>query len=632
MTVDSQWAGSVDMDESLISPSVDLSDYRNTTLQFTHYFRSSSTEKADVDVRVNGGSWQNLARYQTRDASGNVSLDVSAIADAQPNVQFRWRYWDANFKLYWQLDNIRLSADPFSWPVRKNAKFAVVDSLVDDMFGYAADGNHVSRGYLAAGATDPRGVATTADGLKTWVLNYDKVVYVHDGDGDVLGSWTASQLKVPTGIATSGSDLWIVDKGTDTVYRFAGAVDATSGELTASSSFKLNAGNATPEGLATDGTTLWVVDGDKPDGVFVYDTSGVSLGSWSIDPANTSPTGIAIDPTGASQNIWIVDISTGRVYEYADARGHKAGSSWADESFALASANASPHDIAVQGVNAALQLNAIGSQSIAAESELSFSISATDEGLAAGTLTYAASDLPPGATFDPATHTFRWTPVLSQACGTYAVTFSVTDGVAFASEEVVISVFDPYPWQNHVNPPDADGSGRVSPLDALLIINRINLFGSGLLPSRQPEDPYFDVNRDGRVGPEDTLLVINCLNAEPEAEGESGLPAAGDDSRTPALVPSHVAAAMFLPTETVCDGWQAGETVVKERRQSEADLGDATNEPRRASDRTREELLTVLAASRSHMDWQAAADGLLAEPEWLFDLVGKSGVTARPLG
>ncbi len=502
-------------------------------------------------------------------------------------------------------------------------RFWVVDNLVDDAFGYAADGDNLNRTALVAGATDPRGIAVNADATKFWILNYDKVIYVQDANGGSLGSWSSTQLKQPTGIAVSGSNVWIVDKGTDTVYRFDGAADVTSGQLTASSSFKLDVGNATPEGLATDGATVWVVDGDKLDAVYLYDTSGASLGSWSIDPTNTSPTGIAIDPAGDSQSIWIVDISKARVYEYADARGRTSGSQSAASSFALISTNASPHDIAVRGLNASLQLKSIGAQSIAAESELSFALNAADYGLPAGTLTYAASGLPPGAAFDPATQTFCWTPVMSQAPGTYVVTFSVSDGVSSASEQVAISVFDPYPWQNHVNPPDADGSGRVSPLDALLIINRINLFGSGLLPSRQPDDPYFDVNRDGRVGPDDTLTVINCLNAERKAEGESALPEAGGESRMPAFVPCNVAAAMFPPTETVSDGWQGVETAVTEPRHSEAGLAGATDEPVRASDRTREELLTVLTAARSRADWQAAADDLFAEPDWLLDLEGR---------
>ncbi len=229
-------------------------------------------------------------------------------------------------------------------------RFLVVDNILDDLFGYAMDGNGLSRRDLVPGFTDPRGVAAAVGGRTIWVLNYNNVVSVQDGDGNALGSWSSPQLTEPTGIAISGSDIWIVDKGTDTVYRYANASGVVSGELTASSSFKLDLGNSAPEGIAADGTTLWVIDGDKPDRVFVYETSGASRGSWSIDPANTSPTGIAIDPTGTSQNIWIVDISKGRVYEYADARSRSSGSQSAKASFALISANPSPQDIAVRGL------------------------------------------------------------------------------------------------------------------------------------------------------------------------------------------------------------------------------------------------------------------------------------------
>ena len=99
-------------------------------------------------------------------------------------------------------------------------RFFVVDNLVDDTFGYATDGDSLSRTALASGTTDPRGIATNADASKLWILNYNKVVYVQDGDGTSLGSWSAPELKEPTGIAISGSDIWIVDKGTDTVYRY----------------------------------------------------------------------------------------------------------------------------------------------------------------------------------------------------------------------------------------------------------------------------------------------------------------------------------------------------------------------------------------------------------------------------
>ncbi|MBI5837915.1 MAG: T9SS type A sorting domain-containing protein [Candidatus Eisenbacteria bacterium] len=51
-------------------------------------------------------------------------------------------------------------------------------------------------------------------------------------------------------------------------------------------------------------------------------------------------------------------------------------------------------------------------------------------------LTYAATPLPLGATFNPATRAFTWTPAYGQA-GTYAVTFRATDTAAGADSEVV---------------------------------------------------------------------------------------------------------------------------------------------------------------------------------------------------
>lgn len=67
------------------------------------------------------------------------------------------------------------------------------------------------------------------------------------------------------------------------------------------------------------------------------------------------------------------------------------------------------------------------------------------------------------------------------------------------------------PFHNDDNPYDVDGNGTVSPLDALAIINYLNLYGPGPVG---PGDPGFgyDVNGDGQVTALDALLVINRLN------------------------------------------------------------------------------------------------------------------------
>ena len=102
-----------------------------------------------------------------------------------------------------------------------------------------------------------------------------------------------------------------MDSYADKVYKYTGAASRLSGSQNAASSFSLASGkngNTNPQDIVTDGTSFWVVDGTALK-VFKYTLSGSLLGSWSIDPANTHPTGITIDPTNVS-DIWIVDNGT----------------------------------------------------------------------------------------------------------------------------------------------------------------------------------------------------------------------------------------------------------------------------------------------------------------------------------
>jgi hypothetical protein len=74
---------------------------------------------------------------------------------------------------------------------------------------------------------------------------------------------------------------------------------------------------------------------------------------------------------------------------------------------------------------------------------------------------------------------------------------------------------------------DVDNDGFISPIDVLLIINRLNSQGAGPLPTPTPgfqPPPYYDTNGDGQLSPIDALLVVNFVNsgeAQPEGEGFS---------------------------------------------------------------------------------------------------------------
>ena len=107
--------------------------------------------------------------------------------------------------------------------------------------------------------------------------------------------------------------------------------------------------------------------------------------------------------------------------------------------------------ITAGNVNRPPVLAKIGDQSVNEGQTLSFTVSATDPD--ADPLTYTISNPPKGATFDPATRTFTWTPDYDQAGNYPKVLFSVTDGDKSASEEVTITV------GNTNRPPVLDSPG-----------------------------------------------------------------------------------------------------------------------------------------------------------------------------
>lgn len=241
--------------------------------------------------------------------------------------------------------------------------FVVDDGSSDKTYEYAADGSPVENYLTASGNTAPRGVATIADGSKSWVVDANRNVYVYDAAGGLLGSWTlgtvASNAQLQ-GIATDGTHLWVVDARADRVYYYANAASRlAAGTLGATNSFALASGNTSPtdlvfgtggsNGAAGSSRTLWVVNNASTDRVYRYTLGANNLvsgttTSWLLNSANSTPTGITLDPTNSSQDIWVVDSGTDRVYRYADGRNLAAPT--LTSSFALAAGNTNPQGIA----------------------------------------------------------------------------------------------------------------------------------------------------------------------------------------------------------------------------------------------------------------------------------------------
>jgi hypothetical protein len=92
---------------------------------------------------------------------------------------------------------------------------------------------------------------------------------------------------------------------------------------------------------------------------------------------------------------------------------------------------------------------------------------------------------------------------------------------SFVSAETGLTVAG-LEWTNPVNPLDTNGSGDISPLDALVVINELNrkrfvvgnssiLVDPASIPTEFP-GIFYDVSHDGSVTPLDALRVINQLN------------------------------------------------------------------------------------------------------------------------
>ena len=170
-----------------------------------------------------------------------------------------------------------------------------------------------------------------------------------------------------------------------------------------------------------------------------------TIGNKSIDEGTTlSFTLSATDPDGDSLTYSATSLPIGATFNAAtrtftwtpgstQAGNYNASFSVSDGSLSDAETVA----ITVGNVNSPPVLAAIGSKSINEGTTLSFTLSATDPD--GDDLTYSATDLPSGATFNAATRMFTWTPGNTQA-GNYNVSFSVSDGSLSDAETVAILV------------------------------------------------------------------------------------------------------------------------------------------------------------------------------------------------
>ena len=226
-----------------------------------------------------------------------------------------------------------------------STKFFVVDQSEHSFFEYDPDVDLLMDRDLGQQNSSPRGAASDPTGELIWILDHSRRVFVYDRSGQLLGQWDAMTPNAPSGIATDGTNLWIVGDAKDEVDFFENGASFRSGSYTPTSHFDLSVDQDKPTGLTTDGNVLWVSDEKSSTGhVFVYGLDGTPLGVWALDPANGDPSGVALDPRNG--DLWVTDRLDGVVYRYAAAADVRSGSLSAAGAYTLDATNSNPEGIA----------------------------------------------------------------------------------------------------------------------------------------------------------------------------------------------------------------------------------------------------------------------------------------------
>ncbi|MBI3994818.1 MAG: S8 family serine peptidase [Nitrospirae bacterium] len=280
-------------------------------------------------------------------------------------------------------------------------------------------------------------------------------VNASDPDGDTL---TYSATGLPFGSSFDSATRtfsWTPDYTQSGLYSVTFTV--SDGSLTDSETVPITVNNlnrppvfVTPIGPQTvqEGQTLkFTVASTDPDGVAPILTAS------NLPPGATFTLIPSIEIYSAAEFEWTpsYDVSTQEVNRIF------SPSFTADDVEGLITTMTVP--ITVVNVNRPPILNPIGPKSVHEGQLLTFIVTGSDPD--GDALTYFTGSLPTGASFDPATRIFNWTPGTGQA-GNYPITFSVADGSLTASEDVTITVVG---WPDLVettvtNPPRRAKLGR----------------------------------------------------------------------------------------------------------------------------------------------------------------------------
>lgn len=141
-------------DTSLVSPEVDLTAVAAPVIRFNQDFNQLGSDRADVDLSLDGGAtWTNLLR-QAADFRGPRSTEIPIPqAAGQAQVKVRFHYYDASYEWWWSVDNVLIGSQVTCAPIDGGLVFGHVRDK--------NDGGYVNGATVTSGDR-PAERATTA--------------------------------------------------------------------------------------------------------------------------------------------------------------------------------------------------------------------------------------------------------------------------------------------------------------------------------------------------------------------------------------------------------------------------------------------------------------------------------------
>jgi hypothetical protein len=307
------------------------------------------------------------------DANGNV------LVTSRDTNEIR-RYGDSSDAIF----TINLSA-PFPTPV--SVSYATLDVSA------SADNDY----------TPVSGTAEFEPGQWQKVV---RVPILDDAFSEATETFVVNLSSPTGGLITDGQGVGTINDDEMPPTKFYVVDDASQNrtfEYTAAEtlveSYSVNSGNSAPRGVAASlaGDKIWVVDANRK--VYVYNTTGGSLGSWMAGTlANKAkPEGVTTNGT----DIWIVDGRSDKIYEYANAASLVTGAPTANSFFALASGNTNPKDIVTDG-------QSLWVVDDGAKTDKVFKYTLSGSLVGSWTIATSGATSPTGITLDPAAPSDLW--------------------------------------------------------------------------------------------------------------------------------------------------------------------------------------------------------------------------------